>query len=431
MTVRTLPTTWAVVPPAERPLRGVVRVPGDKSVSHRAAMLAALADGWSEITGFSPALDCEATVGALRALGVGAERRGRRLHMEGRNGFSRSLGPVDCRRSGTTMRLLAGLLAAEPFPTTLIGDDQLLRRPLDRIAEPLRAMGTHVDLHADRFAPMRIRGGALHGIEYTLPVASAQVKSAVVLAALRAVGPTVVVEPVPTRDHTERLLEWLGADIVRDGDRISVAAWRPMPFRLTVPGDVSSAAPILAAAAIVPGSDVVVEDVGLNPTRTAFVQVLARMGATVDIDSVPAEGPEPAGTVRVRAGTLRSIEVTAEDVPNLIDELPLVATLGAFAHGTTVIRGAHELRVKESDRIATVASALRSLGASVEEFDDGLAVHGPSRLHGGACETAGDHRIAIAAAVAALGASSAVRIEDAASVADSFPGFFETLERLR
>ena len=425
----------AVMRPASGPLRGTVHVPGDKAISHRMALAAAVARGRSVLRGFSRASDCAATVTIVRALGVRMEETRGDLVIEGAgwDALRPPAEPLDCGRSGTTLRLACGLLAGSPLEVTLTGDPQLRRRPVDRIAEPLSRMGAGIETTMGR-PPIRVRGGPLTGIEYALPVASAQVKSAVLLAGLRAEGTTAVVESARTRDHTERLLAWLGVPIAVDDApirRITIRRARLPRFQAAVPGDASSAAAVLAAAAIVPRSAVTVQDVGLNPTRTAFLDVLARMGARVDIEPAGDPQPEPAGTVSVRHGGLSGVEIAPADVPRLIDELPLIGVLGAVAEGVTVVRGAEELRVKESDRIAGLVAGLRALGADADELPDGFVVSGPSSLHGGAVDALGDHRLAMAFAVAALAATDQARIDGFDSVADSFPTFPETLEALR
>ncbi len=421
------------VEPAAGPLSGIVRVPGDKSISHRMALVAAIASGRSRLSGFSDAGDCAATLAVLRALGTYVSQDGDAIEIDGGEGFRQPDEEVDCVRSGTTMRLACGLLAGSKVDVTLTGDPQLLRRPMERVAEPLRRMGARIDT-TDGLPPIRVHGGSLNGIEYELPVASAQVKSAVLLAGLRADGATTVVEPAPTRDHTERLLDWLGAKIeIEDGPprRVSIHAGQLGAFDAPVPGDVSSAAPLLAAAAIVPGSSVTVADVGLNATRTRILRVLDRMGARLEIEQRASHDPEPVGRVTVDHTALRSTSIEADEVPMLIDELPLVGVLGSLAEGTTTVRGAAELRVKESDRIAGLVTGLRVLGAEAEELPDGFSVSGPKALRGGAVDAAGDHRLAMAFAVAALVADGPVSIDGLDSVADSFPEFLQTLESLR
>jgi 3-phosphoshikimate 1-carboxyvinyltransferase len=423
------------VAPAMGPLTGSVGVPGDKSISHRMALLAAVAEGRSLIKGYSHAGDCSATLDVVRKLGVGIERGPDSVTIDGVGwgGLQALRQQLDCQRSGTTMRLACGLLSGAFLELTLTGDEQLLRRPMERVAEPLRTMGAKIET-TNGNPPIRIRGDLLQGIEYELPVASAQVKSAVLLAGLRAAGVTTVIEPIPTRDHTERLLAWLGAAIeVAEGPprRITVRAGNVRAFEATVPGDVSSAAPLLAAAAAIPGSAITVDDVGVNPSRTAFLEVLARMGAEVQVEPLDDPGPEPVGRITLRHAGLRGVEIGEAEVPNLIDEVPLVAVLGALAEGTTVVRGAAELRVKESDRIAGVVTGLRALGADAEERPDGFTITGPSQLGGDSVDARGDHRLAMAFSVAALTADAPVAVDGLDSVADSFPGFIDTLKSLR
>jgi 3-phosphoshikimate 1-carboxyvinyltransferase len=346
------------------------------------------------------------------------------------------LGELDCGRSGTTMRLAAGIVAGSPVRATLTGDPQLLRRPMGRVAEPLRRMGARIALGSGDRPPLVIEGGQLRGIDLDMAVASAQVKSAVLLAGLFAEGPTLVCETAgATRDHTERLLAAMGAriDVAGEGATRTVRV-RPgplSPLDLSVPGDLSSAAFVLTAAAIVPGSDVVVDGVGLNPTRTAFVDVMRAMGADIDVGANGRDGDvEPVGSIRLKGANLRGIAIGTERIPGLIDELPLVGLLGALAEGVTEIRGAGELRVKESDRIAGLVAGLRALGADTEELPDGFAVRGGAALHGGECDARGDHRLAMTFAVAGLVASGPVRVIGLGFAADSFPGFTGILARL-
>ena len=416
-----------VVSPAGR-LRGRVRVPGDKSISHRAALIGALARGDTVIHDFLRADDCLHTVSCLRALGVGIEDEGSRLIVRGMGPRWRApMTPLDAGNSGTTMRLLAGILAGQPFQTELTGDASLRTRPMDRIVEPLSQMGARIVASGDgRFPPLRISGGSLRGITYTLPVASAQVKSAVLLAGLLAEGPTTVVEPTPTRDHTERMLAAFGAPIRRDGDRVSVTAAALRGHEVRVCGDISSAAFLLAAAAGIPGSELTIEHVGLNPTRTGFLDVLRALGAEVDVRQTGEDTGEPVGAVTVRGRRLRGVRIGGSLIPRVIDELPVLCVIATAAEGETVISDAAELRVKESDRIAVIARGLRALGGEVEERPDGLTVYS-SRLHGGRVASAGDHRIAMAFAVAGLLAGGPVTVEGAESIAVSFPEFTRVL----
>lgn len=421
------------------PLRGRVRVPGDKSISHRAAILGALASGGSRVRGFLRADDCLRTVDCLRALGVSIEETDGELRIGGSAGrLSKPRHVLGAGNSGTTMRLLSGVLAGQMFSATLDGDASLRRRPMDRVAEPLTMMGAVVAAREGKYPPLQITGGRLRGIVYTLPVPSAQVKSAVLLAGLLAEGTTEVVEPVPTRDHTERMLAQFGVPIHRDGDRVRLSPATPRGCVVEVPGDISSAAFLLACAAATEGSDLTVEDVGLNPTRTGVLDLLRAMGAEISIELAPpgsdsaspaiAAG-EPVGTVRVRGRRLRGTVVEGAMIPRVIDELPVLCVAAAVAEGRTVIRDAVELRVKESDRIGALARGLRALGVAVEERSDGLAIEG-GRLSGGTVDAGGDHRMAMAFAVAGLLADGPVSVRGADAVSVSFPGFFETLQAL-
>lgn len=419
--------------PAAR-LRGTLEVPGDKSISHRYALLAAIAAGRSRISGYAPGADCAATLACLCALGVDVGRTaGGQVEIAGRGlrGLSSPGEPLDARNSGTTMRLLAGVLAAHPFDTTIVGDASLSRRPMRRVMEPLSRMGARLDSDAGGRPPLRIHGTDLHGIEYVMPIASAQVKSAVLLAGLHARGTTVVREAVATRDHTERALRAFGAPPRVSGNAIAVDGGRGLTGAvLHVPGDASSAAFFGIAAAAIPGSDVRIARVGLNPSRVAWVDVLRRAGARVEVDVDAEEGGEPLGTIRVRHGSLSPLEIGAAEVPAVIDELPALAALATHA-GEIRVTGAGELRAKESDRITSVVSGLRALGAEAEELPDGFVVRGAHALAGGIADAAGDHRLAMAFAIAALGARHACTITGADAVAVSYPGFFADLERLR
>jgi 3-phosphoshikimate 1-carboxyvinyltransferase len=407
-------------------------VPGDKSIAHRALILAALAHGESRLSNVPPGLDVRSTQRALRALGVAIQDDGDAVVVSGSGGALVAPGnPIDCGNSGTTIRLLTGLLATRALTVTLDGDASLRARPMRRVAEPLAAFGARIELAPGGTAPVVVHGnGDARGADVAITVASAQIKSAVLLAALGARGTTRLTGELATRDHTERLFGAFGIACESDGDALVVSGPQtPRATDLQVPGDVSSAAFLLAAAAAVPGARAVVADVGLNPTRTAFFDVLRRFGADIAVEATGA-GPEPSGRVSVRGAALRAITIEPHEVPGLIDELPLVGVLGAFAHGTTVVSGAAELRVKESDRIETFAAAARALGVEVETFADGFAVHGPARWRDGAIVTAGDHRIAMAFAVAARAAGIRVTLDDPDCVAVSFPGFAAALDAL-
>lgn len=417
-------------------LTGTVRVPGDKSITHRALLLGAVADGDTLVRGYLDSGDCRASVQAVQALGAGVDELGPdtlRVRGLGLDGLREPEDVVNCVGSGTTMRLLAGLVAGYDFTCVLTGNDALRRRPMDRVLRPLQQMGaTVLGRSGDRLPPITIRGGGLRGVDYTLPVASAQVKSCVLLAGLRASGETTVREPGPTRDHTERMLRAMGAEVHSRGATITVEPpERLRPLDLVVPGDLSSAAFLVAAATLVPGSKVVIEGVGVNPTRTGILDIMWAMGADVTLTKERIEGGEPVADLVVRSAPLRAIRVAGELIPRAIDELPLVAVLATQAEGVTEVREAQELRVKESDRVATLGQELRALGAHIEELPDGYRVEGPTPLRGGAVRSHRDHRLAMALAVAALVADGPVIIEDADCAADSFPGFFELLDGLR
>jgi len=421
-----------VVDPASAVV-GHLAVPGDKSVSHRAVLVAAVAEGECRIRGFGRSADTWATVEAVRALGVRVDEEGTDelvVHGVGLGGLRPPAGPIDCANSGTLMRLLAGLVAGNGGRFELAGDASLSARPMERIAEPLRRMGATVET-TDGHAPFTVEGGSLRGTNYELPVASAQVKSAILLAAIGADGPTTVVEPTPTRDHTELMLRSAGVRIARKGRRITVQP--PDRLRLPpleVPGDISSAAPFIAAASLLAGSDLTIHDLGLNPTRTGLLDVLARMGGRLNIQHRHRAGGEPVGDLEIMPAELVAASVTAAEVPRLVDELPLLALMAGMARGTTTIRGAAELRVKETDRVTAVVDALRPLGVHIEGLDDGFRIRGvPARPRGGGTVDArGDHRIAMLGAVAGLVSREPVQIEGDETVAVSFPGFFELVE---
>jgi len=417
----------------ERPLRGHIRVPGDKSISHRALLLGAIADGKSQVRNLLPAADCLATLRCLRALGVDIEEPDPTtliVHGRGLRGLRSPDGPLNCERSGTTMRLLSGILAGQPFPATLTGSPQLLRRPMSRVVTPLRQMGARI-ADTDSHAPLHIQGGNLRGIEYTLPVASAQVKSAVLLAGLYADGPTVVHEPGPARDHTERMLRAMGCELQIANHKLQITSCeRLKALDFLVPGDASSAAFLMVAAVLVPGSEVVIEGVGVNPTRTGLLEVLRWMGAEVALTSERMASGEPVADLSVRSGTLQGVEVGGETVVRMIDEFPVLAVAATQAQGTTLVRDAAELRVKESDRIATAVAELRRLGACIEERPHGFVVHGPTPLRGAVVQSYGDHRLAMALAVAGLLADGETTVQGANCITDSFPGFAETMRAI-
>lgn len=408
-------------------LQGELRVPGDKSISHRSVMLGAIAEGTSEVRGFLQGEDALATVAALRALGVdieGPSSGALRVHGVGLHGLRAAARPLDMGNSGTSMRLLAGLLAGQPFDSTLIGDASLMRRPMQRVITPLEAMGAAISAGEDGRPPLHVSGGrALHGIHYDLPIASAQVKSALLLAGLYGSGITSVSEPAPTRDHTERMLRGFGCSVRSEQGRIALEGGQTLRgCAIEVPADISSAAFFLVAASIAPGSELLLTHVGVNPTRTGVLDILALMGADISRLNPREVGGEPVADLLVRAAPLRGIEIPEALVPLAIDEFPVLFVAAACATGRTVLRGARELRVKESDRIASMAEGLTTLGISNEVLDDGLIVEG-GEMGGGTIRTFHDHRIAMAFSVAALCAGQELRILDCDHVATSFPGF--------
>jgi 3-phosphoshikimate 1-carboxyvinyltransferase len=421
---------------AVRRIAGTVRVPGDKSISHRAVMFAALAEGESRIGGFLNAEDTLRTVAMVRALGVEIrEESPTDLVVQGRglSGLSEPGDVIDAGNSGTTIRIGAGLLAAQPFLSVVTGDRYLRRRPMGRVVAPLSQMGARIlGRGEDTLPPLCIRGGALRGIRYAMPVASAQVKSALLAAGLYADGPVTVVEPLPSRDHTERMLAAMGADVVREGNAVTVrpaAVLRPLSCR--VPGDVSSAAFFAVLAASVPGAEVRIPGVGVNPYRTGILSVLDRMGADIRLESPREEGGEPVADLTVRGAELRATAVAPEEVPSLIDEIPALCAAAALAQGRTGIRGAGELRVKESDRIAAMVRELAALGVPCGEYPDGLWIDGPAKIAGGVrCRSHGDHRIAMSLAVLSAAAGVPVSVDDTACIDTSFPGFHKILSGL-
>jgi 3-phosphoshikimate 1-carboxyvinyltransferase len=413
-------------------LHGHIAVPGDKSISHRAVLLGAIGEGETSVRGFGRSGDTEATIAAVRALGVTVDEDdvdSLRIQGAGLRGLREPVAPIDCGNSGTTLRLLAGILAGQQGRFELTGDESLRRRPVDRIAEPLAQMGATV-ASDDGAPPLVVAGGELRGIRYELPVASAQVKSCVLLAGLYAAGRTTVVEPLPTRDHTELMLEAAGVRVTRNQRRVSVGPAEHLRLgEVDVPGDFSAAAPFIVAATLLPGSELTIHDVGLNTRRTGLLDVLARMGARITVFNRHKSAGEPVGDIDVRAAELTATTVTTEEVPRMVDELPLFALAAGSAHGESSVEGAQELRVKETDRIETVTTSLRALGIRVTASDDGLGVRGvPSRPKGGGMSSHGDHRIAMLGAVAGLASREGVELQDAQAVAVSFPGFFELLD---
>ena len=420
-----------------RLIDGRLHLPGDKSISHRTALIAALADGSSEISNFSTAADCASTLACLRELGISIEHTHAKMIFAGSQKLVAPHGPLDCGNSGSTLRILAGVLAGHDFTVELIGDESLSSRPMRRIIEPLEIMGAKIEA-TDGKAPLKVHGSdRLRPITYKLPVASAQVKSAILFAGLNANGRTTVIETSPTRDHTERLFNGFGVPVTTNND-LSIALDGPARFTggpITIPGDVSSAAYFVAAAMLLPGSKLTIERVGLNPTRAAFLSVLTSWGADISTDDLQTERNEPYGTINVRGGVRKATSdndrtLSQSLIPSLIDELPLLAVVGSQIDGGIQIRDAAELRHKESDRLATTAANLRAMGAEVDEFDDGIVVFGPAQLHGALIDSHGDHRIAMAFSIAALIAKGETEITGAECVGISFPEFFKLLESL-
>ncbi len=437
------------------PLRGSLRPPSDKSISHRAALIAAMGDGEARIEGYLDAADTRSTLSAMAALGaevepgvesaaasVPADWKGRVPQSDVEPGLAVRIRGLDLRgarsaeldvgNAGTLLRLLPGWLAGQGGGEwTLDGDDSIRRRPVDRIVVPLRQMGADLSARDGRLPPLEVRGSALAGVEYELPIASAQVKSCLLFAGLLAEGPTTIVEPLPTRDHTERMLAAAGARVERGEGNVTVhPADRLEPGEIAVPADISSAAFFVVAALLVEGSEVVLEDVGVNPTRTGILAILERMGAAIEVEPQDERGGEPTGRLRVRSAPLHGTDVGGAEVPLAIDELPLVALAACFAEGTTTIRDAAELRRKESDRIATVTAALTALGGQVEATGDGMVVEGTGGLRGGAIESHGDHRIAMLGAVAGLASREGVEVSGMDAAAVSYPGFESDLSAL-
>jgi 3-phosphoshikimate 1-carboxyvinyltransferase len=423
------------------PLQGTIAVPGDKSITHRAIILSALAEGDSAISAYCRGEDCLNTMRAFEAMGIQIEERPEQLLVRGKGlwGLTEPRQPLDCGNSGTGIRLLTGLLAGQDFFSTLTGDESIRRRPMGRIVKPLREMGAKIaGRKGGEFAPLAITGSRLHGIVYDSPVASAQVKSCLLLAGLYAEGTTHITEPRRSRDHTERMFRYFGIPLREDGLRLSVqgrpsAGWTAKP--VTIPGDLSAAAFFIVGASLVPGSDVTVTSVGVNQTRTGVLEILTEMGANIQVLNRRDEAGEPVADLRVRAASLHGIQIGAERIPQTIDEFPILCVAAVLAEGETTITGAGELRVKESDRIATMTTELGKMGASIEETKDGLIIQGlgatkTKRLRGAACTSYGDHRVAMSMAIAGLTAEGATKIQDTDCIETSFPGFESKLLEL-
>ncbi|MBO8162989.1 MAG: 3-phosphoshikimate 1-carboxyvinyltransferase [Brevibacillus sp.] len=415
-------------------IEGTIRVPGDKSISHRAVMFGALAEGTTRISGFLPGADCLSTISCFRRMGISIEQDGDSVTVEGKGwyGLSEPHQRLDVGNSGTTIRLMAGILATQPFHAVLEGDESIAKRPMRRVVGPLREMGARIDGRQNgEFTPLAIRGGKLKGIDYRSPVASAQVKSAILLAGLQAEGTTSVVEPHVSRDHTERMLKAFGIDVRCEGTRVSVSGGQTLQGReIVVPGDISSAAFLIAAVMMVPNSSLVIEQVGINPTRTGIIDVVRAMGGRLEIVNERLVNEEPVADLHVFHSELNGTVIEGELIPRLIDEIPVIAVMATQAKGTTVIRDAQELKVKETDRIATVVSQLTKFGAKVTPTDDGMIIEGGTPLSGAEIDSLGDHRIGMAMAVAGLAATGETTIANAEAINVSFPGFADLLARI-
>ena len=420
---------------SSKPLKGEIAPPGDKSISHRSLMLGSLATGTTLVRDFLISDDTLSTANAMRALGASIEISGTQVLVKG-NGLHGLKEPdkiIDCGNSGTTTRLLIGLLSPQQFTSTLTGDKYLQARPMKRVVGPLAQMGAKINGNEEgNKLPLTIIGSNLKGISYELPVASAQVKSAILLAGLYAEGETEVIEPEPSRDHTERMLSYLGVPIKKNGHSIKINKVSKInPGEIIVPSDISSAAFFIVAALITPGSEVLIKNVGINPLRTGVIDILKNMGGDIEIINERGVNGEPIGDILARSSNLHATEISGDIIPKAIDELPLVAVAASFAEGTTLIKDAKELRVKETDRIHAMATELGKLGVQVEEFEDGMSIIGTQTLTGAKCSSWGDHRIAMSIAIAAFRAKGETEIIDADCVSVSYPGFFEVLDEIR
>ncbi len=415
-------------------LKGTIRVPGDKSISHRAVMLGAIAKGKTRVYGLLTGDDCLNTIECFRKMGVEIRRDGDYVEVDG-TGFAGLQEPVDILdvgNSGTTIRLMLGILAGAPFHTCLIGDASIAKRPMDRVAVPLRQMGARIDGRKDgSFAPISIRGGGIEGIDYVSPVASAQVKSAILLAGLHAEGVTTVTEPQSSRNHTERMLKAFGGQVEVDGLTTSIRGKQDLQgTTIHVPGDISSAAFFLVAGAIVPNSELTIQNVGINPTRTGIIDVLKEMGADI-IEETASDEIEPAADITIKSSNLKGIEIGGNIIPRLIDEIPIIALAATQAEGRTIIKDAAELKVKETNRIDTVVQELKKMGARIEPTDDGMIIHGGTKLHPARVDSHGDHRIGMMLAIASCLAEGETVIENSEAISISYPNFFQHLKELK
>lgn len=413
---------------------GDISVPGDKSISHRAVMMAAISRGRTIVEGFLNGQDCLSTINCFRRMGIRIEQQGHRVEIQGKGlrGLREPNSVLDAGNSGTTTRLLSGILAGQNFVSILTGDKSLRQRPMTRVTEPLKYMGAAIDgRQSGQLAPLVIRGGSLHGINWETPVASAQIKSAILLAGLYADGKTTVREPFISRDHTERMLPGFGIEVEREGTAVTVRPGVLEGQHIIIPGDISSAAFFMVAAAARPGSHLIIRNVGLNPTRTGIIDVLHRMGADIEVENLRNFGGEEAGDIVVRGTLLNGTEINSEIVPRLIDEIPVIAVAAALADGVTRIRGASELKVKESNRLAAIAAEMRKMDINITELPDGLEVHGPNKIRGAAIDSYHDHRIAMAMAVCGLfAAEGKTTIADSGCIDISFPKFSELLQQI-
>ena len=421
------------VRPAKK-IAGTVRVPGDKSISHRAVMFGALAEGVTTIEGFLPGADCLSTISCFRRMGIEIEQQGDKVTVQGKGwyGLQEPMQHLDVGNSGTTIRLMSGILATQPFHTVMEGDESIAKRPMRRVIGPLRQMGAKIDGRKDgEFTPLSIRGGKLQSMAYQSPVASAQVKSAILLAGLQAEGVTSVTEPHLSRDHTERMMQAFGVSVVRDGLTVSVEGGQKLTGRaISVPGDISSAAFLIAAVMVVPGSSLLIENVGINPSRTGIIDVVKAMGGSLELQNERIVNEEPVADLLVTHSQLHGIEISGDIIPRLIDEIPVIAVMATQAIGQTVIRDAEELKVKETDRIATVVSQLSKFGGQVTPTDDGMIIEGQTALTGAVIDSMGDHRIGMAMAIAGLAATGETGIENEEAIDVSFPGFEELLKNI-
>ncbi len=416
-------------------LNGTMKVPGDKSISHRSVMFGALAHGKTTVTGLLTGDDCLSTIECFQKLGVEIKRDGEYVEIYGKGleGLKEPTEVLNVGNSGTTIRLLLGILANLPFHTTVIGDESIAKRPMGRVTLPLKEMGAKIDGREDgKFTPISIRGGNLRGINYQSPVASAQVKSAILLAGLNASGITSVTEPEDSRDHTERMLQAFGCNVKVDGLTKSIEGGQKLQATaIDVPGDISSAAFFLVAGAIVNNSSIKIKNVGINPTRTGILDILEKMDANITIENANHEASEPYADIAVETSNLQAVEISGDIIPRLIDEIPILALAATQAEGTTIIKDAAELKVKETNRIDTVVAELKKMGANIEATEDGMKITGPTKLHGARVSSHGDHRIGMMLAVASCIASGVTEIENTSAITISYPGFFEQLQALQ